>query len=273
MESLLKLLAAQTKFEDIAILASQHKNSIGPLSALLAGNFDFTLSRPCSDQTAETLVPQSYNHYYPLRSKGDGNCLFNSINKLICGSEKMAVELRLRTVVELASYFDYYADHPFVRNTKITAMSKRASLVTTQSIYGTIIFGEEAHKQYETTGDFYAAVRKEIMLTAVNYQYSGLLQIMGLSSVIQRDIKTVYPDQKSRFLSILQTTVQPKLKSPEFQSSQEVLIMWSNTQGWEDRSKAFWVNHFVPLIRRESLSFTAIKSDTKSKGSNIDWKV
>jgi hypothetical protein len=76
-------------------------------------------------------------------------------------------------------------------------MSKRASLFTTQSIYDTIIFGKEAHNVYGTTGDFYAAVEKEITLTAVNYQYSGLLQIMGLASVIERDIKTVYPDQRS----------------------------------------------------------------------------
>lgn len=273
MENLLKLFAAQTEFEDVVTLTAGHKNDIGPLSGSLSENFDFTLSRPCSDKIAETLVPQNYLDYYPLRSKGDGNCLFNSISTLICGSEKLAVELRLRTVVELTTYFDYYADHSLVRNAKITAMSKRASLFTTESIYDTVIFGQQAHKEYATTGDFYAAVKKEIMLTAVNYQYSGLLQIMGLASVIERDIKTVYPDQKSRFLPILQTTVQPRLKSPEIQSSEEVLIMWSNIQGWKDGSKAFWVNHFVPLIRQKSRSFPAVRSNTASKTSNTDWEV
>ena len=176
------------------------------------------------------MVPQNYIDYYPLRSKGDGNCLFNSISTLICGSEKLAVELRLRTVVELANYFDYYADHSLVQNAKITAMSKLASLFTTESIYDTVIFGQQAHKEYETTGDFYAAVKTEIMLTAVNYQYSGLLQIMGLASVIERNIKTVYPDQKSRFLPILPTTVQPRLKSPEIRGSSYNVVKYTRVE-------------------------------------------
>ena len=268
MENLLQLFATQTTFENVITLAAQHENIIGPLS----GNFDFTLSTPRCDKIAEALVPKGFNGYYPLRSTGDGNCLFNSISQLLCGSEKLAIELRLRTVLELVSNFNYYADHPLVKNAKITAMSKRASLFTTQSIYDTIIFGKEAHNVYGTTGDFYATVEKGIMLTAVNYQYSGLLQIVGLASVIQRDIKTVYPDQRSRFLPILQTTVQPRLTSFKCQSSLDVFIMWSNIQGWPDRSKTFCVNHFVPLIRRKSLP-SHMKFDTESVRSKDGWNI
>ncbi|CAB4029682.1 Hypothetical predicted protein [Paramuricea clavata] len=92
---------------------------------------------------------------------------------------------------------------------------------------------------------------------------------MGLASVIQRDIKTVYPDQRSQFLPILQTTVQPRLTSFKCQSSLDVFIMWSNIQGWPDRSKTFCVNHFVPLISLPS----HMKSDTESVRSKDRWNI
>ena len=143
------------------------------MSASLSRNFDFTSLTPRCDNVAKTLVPEAFvKDYIPLTSTGNGNCLFNSISLLLCGSEKLANELRLRTVLELAGNFNFYADHPLIRNTEIKSMSKRATLFSTKSIYDTVIFSNQSHDEY--------AVKKEIMLTARNY-----LQVCCRSCVLQ----------------------------------------------------------------------------------------
>ena len=43
--------------------------------------------------------------------KGDGNCFFNSASVAISGNELMAIELNVRSCIELAVYFDYYLNH------------------------------------------------------------------------------------------------------------------------------------------------------------------
>lgn len=92
---------------------------------------------------------------------------------------------------------------------------------------------------------------------------------MRLASVIQRNIRTVYPDQSSRLLPVFQTTFQPRHRLLEFRSFPDVVIMWTNTGGWSNRSKSFWVNHFVPLIRRACLLSPSMT--TSSADSIHDW--
>lgn len=69
------------------------------------------------------------------------------------------------------------------------------------------------------------------MITSVNYQYSGILQIMGLASVVGVPIQTLFPQQDNRFLPVYQSTFLPRNGR---NNAQVLRIMWTNTSGWPD---------------------------------------
>lgn len=60
------------------------------------------------DKVSFQIIPDSFKEpFLPVRLTGDGNCLFNSASIAICGDQRLAVELRLRTSIELAIHRDY----------------------------------------------------------------------------------------------------------------------------------------------------------------------
>ena len=52
------------------------------------------------------------NQYTPVSVRGDGNCLFNAASFLLCGSDEMSAELRLRTLIELTNFKHFYTAQP-----------------------------------------------------------------------------------------------------------------------------------------------------------------
>lgn len=46
--------------------------------------------------------------YQALISTGDGDCLFNSVSTLLCGSEEHSHRLRLASVIHAVHHFDHY---------------------------------------------------------------------------------------------------------------------------------------------------------------------
>jgi len=72
---------------------------------------------------------------------------------------------------------------------------------------------------------------------------------MALASVLAVPIQTVYPDQNHKLLPVYENVFQPR-QGRHSSNNVFVRILWTNTQGWPDRSKEFTVNHFVPLFNR-----------------------
>ncbi len=46
----------------------------------------------------------------PIEATADGNCLFNSVSRLLYGTEGFATELRMRSVFDMVFNFDSYLD-------------------------------------------------------------------------------------------------------------------------------------------------------------------
>lgn len=112
-------------------------------------------------------------------------------------------------------------------------------------------------------GDFEAALKNEICNTCYNYRWSGVMQIMGLASVVGCKIKMIYPDKRHSLFCLLSASYNPRL---DFRDTVPVLtIMWTDINGWPDRSKAFQVNHFVPLlsIAKSSSTWTTVSRSRK----------
>lgn len=59
------------------------------------------------DDVVEKLLPDE-ERCFPIRCRGDGNCLYNSISPLICGNYDLVLELRLKTAREILTNGDFY---------------------------------------------------------------------------------------------------------------------------------------------------------------------
>ena len=200
------------------------------------------------DEVSRQIIPANFRRMSVvlITSTGDGNCLFNSASLAICQTETLAVELRLRTCLELAKNRQFYRNHPVLANARIPYCGKDGPCVmSVETLCDLTCFSSSSSKVYGDNG-FERAFDHEIMRTCKNYSYSSTLQIMALASVLGVPIEMVYPDQKNKLLPVYQNKFHPR--QPFNQSSLAVRIMWTNTLGWPDRSKEFVVNHFVPLF-------------------------
>ena len=112
----LNLLSTAKNFTEIVTLAENlepvyQARQLGEMRPLV-------FSKEKVDKTAETLLASHYTqeNAKPILTRGDGNCLFNAASLAICGSDKLSIELRVRTVIELAAHQNYYLNHPTVLN-------------------------------------------------------------------------------------------------------------------------------------------------------------
>lgn len=95
-----------------------------------------------------------------------------------------------------------------------------------------------------------------------NRRYSGILQIMGLSSAIGCEVKVVYPDKRHSPLPLLTATYRPRVG--DTQQLPSITIMMTDASRWTDRSKEFQVNHFVPMVK--------INTSTANKWTRVKRK-
>ena len=93
---------------------------------------------------------------------------------------------------------------------------------------------------------FESGLHHEICNTLYDGRFSGLLQIMGLASASECEIKLEYPDVRHSLHSLLSAVYSPRVGSSR---TRRFSIMWTDTAGWPDRSKEFKVNHFVPMMK------------------------
>ena len=142
-------------------------------------------------------------------STGDGNCLFNSASIAICQDETLTHELRLRASIELAIHCDFYSFNCFFTVLQFNSSKNGVGFLPMESLFDLTCFNLESETVFAKEG-FKAAFLNEVMVSSVNFTYSGTLQIMGLASVVGVSIETLYPEQTNKLLSIYQNTFHPR---------------------------------------------------------------
>ena len=201
------------------------------------------MPRALVDETARSILSENKtcSAFQPIITTGDGNCLFNAASRSICGNERMASELRLRTSLELINNQEFYSSHPV---TELKIMTQSGKLWPKESVYDVVIFSNITKNIAKTCG-FEEAMKKETLVTLRKCAFSGILQIMGLASALNCTIKMIYPDKRHTLFELLNGTFKPRI----CEGCNPVLtIMWTNLGGWLDRTKGFYPNHFVPLL-------------------------
>ena len=77
---------------------------------------DLTLGLGFKDVTAENIFPSDGPaSFEPIQTYGDGNCLYRAMSRVLCGTEDMHVELRVRTFMELCLKKDLYFDDTYLK--------------------------------------------------------------------------------------------------------------------------------------------------------------
>ena len=214
------------------------KSYCTPVYLVHAGKHVLPVSR--IDGTASMLLNDKdcRDNIKPIKTTGDGNCLFNAASSAICGNERLAVEIRLRTALELLAHQEFYGAHPAVAGINLTNRSGKKWQL--EGLYNAVVFSRASD------GDsFQTSLEKEICNTLHNYAWSGLMQIMGLASAIRCEISMIYPDKKHILLPLLNATYRPRIVGIQMP---RLTIMWTDMAGWQNRSKPFSVNHFVPML-------------------------
>ena len=251
-QDLQRLEAASSDFRAFCMACEQMEERWGQNHAWRVVDDDLIHFRhKHMDEVSRRIIPANFRRMslVPMATTGDGNCLFNSASLLVCQAETLALELRLRTCLELAKNRQFYQNHPVLVNARIPYRGKHGPCVMSmETLCDLTCFSSSSSKVYGDNG-FEAAFDNEIMKTCRNYSFSSTLQIMGLASVIGVPIEMVYPDQKNELLLVYRNIFKPRqcLNQSNLAS---VRITWTNSLAWPDRSKEFVVNHFVPLFNK-----------------------
>ena len=130
--------------------------------------FDFSNER-CFDKSAldrvtKCLLPKDCHALFPVFTKGDGNCLFNSISLLLTGEQsQLSTELRIKVVGEMVKNRSFYDAGDFLK-------------------YWADNFEE----------DILDSMRSET--------YSSFRHMYALANVVCCNIRSVYPESKNPFV-------------------------------------------------------------------------
>ena len=222
------------------------------------------------------LQPASAINIKLIRTLADGNCLFNAASMALSGSVKLAAEVRLHAAIELILNSEYYGNHPIVTNANIPLKFQKrenaneSRTYDAEAIFTTAVFSSKACTVLNKHG-FRSALEHEIRNTLHLGCFSGILQIMRLSSAIGCQIKMVYPDERHTMHPLLNGIYSPRMpvekqKEENYRiESKTISIMWTFLQGWADRLKEFNVNHFVLLTNVSEHHWVTVSRTKKSE--------
>lgn len=176
---LLSSLPNGTSFSAIQMLAREFHNNYQDSVDLSCVD---SIEKPLSsiDKISMSMLPSEWQQQdlKPVKATGDGNCLFNSASIAICGSEKLASELRLRTAIELALHPEFYSSHPIISEVDLTTRSGRRKY-SKDAIYDAVILSDNASRKFANEG-FQSAIEQEILNTMRQAaRFSSSIQTVG----------------------------------------------------------------------------------------------
>ena len=168
------------------------------------------------DETSTELMSSDANPcLVPMKSFGDGNCFYRSLSLVVFGNEESHMELRVRTIVELALNEKSYLDEKTF--TDMAEYSLRES-----------------------------SFRNEVMMTAKDGKYSSILHLLGSCNVLQKPINSIYPEAQNTGVDrdVHNQVFFPvgNIYYPETLDG-IITILWTHTH--DTKLKGWKPNHFV----------------------------
>jgi hypothetical protein len=184
------------------------------------------LAQTEDDYSATLLRVSGNSDLHPVITTADGNCLFNSISLYTCGTEARAMELRVRTCLEIALNKPYY---------------------------------QQLATEYTDVDDMPIDGQQSVLeRNTCRTKSSGIGEILGLASVIRHGIIVVVPNHPNLAQPIKDFTINPRLAS----EADYVMLMWTRTA--PEVGDIWFPNHFVPLVFVSPSTFETCDLDDDS---------
>ena len=175
-------------------------------------------------------------HLVPVAVTADGNCLYHSIVLLMDTSVVMASELRGMTVRFLSMEFSSVSRNVLVRTV--------IELVKNENFYA---------REYS---QFVGPVQNALQTACKDCNYSELCEIVALCTLLQCDIRSVYPNIDFRDDMMIVNRIFTPV--PPIHANYQITILWSHVNREINaralNNGAWGPNHFVPLLSRAERS-------------------
>lgn len=195
-----------------------------------------------SVQILNMFHPVMNTDVYPLQTVGDGNCLYRAVSLALTGTQEYHKLLRLKAAIELIqnrqSYDTKKKHNDFLNDTRIV------------------------------TSDY----EKLVEVVVTKNTYAEMAHVYALSASLGIGIQSYYPPQLNSELSSAFTR-NVYGRKVALGSNCKVSVMWTSVIV-PRTPKDFRVNHFVPLVPRDScVSITAVDPVTNNGESDIPISV
>ena len=230
--------------------ASEDMSSLGCTINSIAPDIDrYNIPDPCTLSFKETAIdmyalqlvpPDSPEDYIPIRTTGNGNCFYNAVSISLCGHEKMATELRVRTGIAL-----YQMTSLFLDENSVTVENFIKEQILLYAPFANHEYNIGSRNLSKETIEM--VLKHEIQDTFKDKCWSGMWQLQGLSTALNISILSMYPQYNPQIRHLFNKVVTPLL--PYEETLYMIPILWSGTLS----SQGFQANHFVPLIHRTRL--------------------
>lgn len=168
----------------------------------------------------------------PVRVSGNGSCLFNSVSVALCGTEELALELRIRCFIELVVH-------------------------------------ETKYKLYHDVDPYWSLLNANYHDAckdcAIGNESTGWT-MHAIASVLDRLVVSIYPSMNGPVdpaVCCLSTTLQPLGRSTITPSKEHIVIMWSLYESSGVRRATWTPDHFVPLLENASQEITETRQKRK----------
>ena len=234
-EAYLKKLqdASEVGFDDLCIKANQLQPEIPSLTIREKGKFVLDV-----DEKSQKIIPTGKlnGKHVALRTNGDGNCLYRAASILAFGDESKHLEMRVRTVVELACNKLRYLNDP-----------KNKERIHAQEQY---ILRKSSHKRGdECSGELNqvnleAEFKEVVRETCKKFNKAFFWQSLALPNVFRRPVKIVFPEVTADIRELqecFKDAIHPREGSPMLDP---LVIMWTSIEPSEEMN----LDHFVPLV-------------------------
>ena len=180
--------------------------TLNPSSVVDVGKVDFT--KLPKDILGTSLIPyiddaNETGHRIALQATENGNCLYNCTSLSLCGDESRSNSLRLLVGGKLYFHAEYYATHEVFKQTaELTEIP--------QSVLFPVALTTSGDKALTDGGTRIDALKAEAVATCKDKQWSSLINMMALASVIGRPVYSLYPKVNLRFRQLMMTLLKPR---------------------------------------------------------------
>ena len=199
------------------------------------------------DEMANALIPEDLpesaeKKYKPVKTTGNGDCLYNDASLTLVGNESCATLLRLLVALELVLNADFYAQHPKFSYFPTGGRHPNA-------IFSLCLTNSSNKVFHDTEHDRKLAILSEARVASKPKEWSRHFHLTALAKVSARPVFSSYPNCQAWIRDFVHGIIYPQMATF---SVEPVFLLWSR-EGSDNRPAAWYEpNHSVPLYSAEA---------------------